>query len=867
MRAKTALTSLLLAAICFSTEAASPFAITEFMSANTKTYRDENNAFSDWIEIYNTTSTTQNLGGWYLTDDAGQLNKWQFPATNVGPNGFVIVFASSKDRRVAGAPLHANFALGAGGEYLALLQPNFIKASEFPDSLEQFPDVPFGFLMPGVVSTNIATGAGMRALVPSADIGTAWHGTNFDDSAWTAGVTGVGYDSGTNYNGAIGFNIGAAMSNVNASAYVRVPFDVSNPSQFKLLTLRMRYDDGFAAYLNGTEVLRRNAPAALAWNSAATNYHGGGIGYSMTEDFEGAGNNYTSSQLLAVPTPAVQAAGAGSTGKFMRLLTDGANDNINVLTFRQTAPGLFQTIVAEFDFRITDVSANPADGFSFMLIPTATYGTNGAGHISTSSPFEEPNYAGIFAMGFDVYPHATANDVSLHWNGAEKINVTMPAGTLELVASQFHRVKLILEHVPGGARVTVTFRANINGTPGAAYTPITNFFIADLNPFDCRLEFAGRTGGANMSVDLDNLNVQFVPPAGALGFEEFNISSALTLLKPGSNVLAIQGLNLSATDTNFLISPELIASGFELSSVSNYISPATPGTWNNVQAAGTLPPVVISPASGVHTNSVAVTISSSSSSAQIRYTLNGTEPTDASPLYTAPLTFTVNTAIRARAFEAGKISGPINGANYVLLDNSMTNFTSNLPLIVIDTMGANIGADSKVIGYGMFFDTNANGARVSMKQKADHAGRVAVEIAGQSSTQFPKKSYNLELRGEQEDDDQKVELLGLPRGSDWRLYAPYTDKTLMNDFLTYELHEAMGHYSVRRKFVEVFVRSTAGKLAFTDYLGVYVLLEKIRIDPERVDINKPQSGSPGDPITGGYIFKRDKGTPGDIEFK
>jgi hypothetical protein len=68
----------------------------------------------------------------------------------------------------------------------------------------------------------------------------------------------------------IGANVGAAMRNINATAYVRIPFTVDDPSGFEFLTLRMRYDDGFVAYLNGLEVARRNAPETPAWNSSAT---------------------------------------------------------------------------------------------------------------------------------------------------------------------------------------------------------------------------------------------------------------------------------------------------------------------------------------------------------------------------------------------------------------------------------------------------------------------------------------------------------------------------------------------------------------------------------------------------------------------
>ncbi|HVR36152.1 MAG TPA: lamin tail domain-containing protein, partial [Methylomirabilota bacterium] len=65
-------------------------------------------------------------------------------------------------------------------------------------------------------------------------------------------------------------DVGAAMSNQNASAWLRIPFDVSNPGDFEAVQLRMTYDDGFVAFLNGVPVASRNAPESLEWNSTAT---------------------------------------------------------------------------------------------------------------------------------------------------------------------------------------------------------------------------------------------------------------------------------------------------------------------------------------------------------------------------------------------------------------------------------------------------------------------------------------------------------------------------------------------------------------------------------------------------------------------
>src|SRR6185369_5457639 len=83
--------------------------ISEFMAVNDRSLVDEDGDFSDWIELHNAGSSTVNLDGWYLTDRSTDLKQWRFPSTNLLPNAYLLVFASGKDRRVAGAPLHTNF--------------------------------------------------------------------------------------------------------------------------------------------------------------------------------------------------------------------------------------------------------------------------------------------------------------------------------------------------------------------------------------------------------------------------------------------------------------------------------------------------------------------------------------------------------------------------------------------------------------------------------------------------------------------------------------------------------------------------------------------------------------------------------------
>ena len=128
-----------------SLSAADTLVISEFAASNSAGLQDENGDRSDWIELFNAGTNTVNAVGWSLTDSVDDPTKWVFPATNVAPGAFLVVFASGKDRRVPGAPLHTRFSLSAGGEYLALYRPDGTVASEFaPVFPAQLPDVSYG---------------------------------------------------------------------------------------------------------------------------------------------------------------------------------------------------------------------------------------------------------------------------------------------------------------------------------------------------------------------------------------------------------------------------------------------------------------------------------------------------------------------------------------------------------------------------------------------------------------------------------------------------------------------------------------------------------------------------------------------------
>jgi len=267
-------------AVSFSAEAAAQelIRINEFMALNNNGLDDEDRDESDWIEIYNAGTETVDLEGWYLTDDINDLRQWDFPRVTLAPDTYLIVFASGKDRRDPLAELHTNFRLRGAGEYLGLIRPDgkTVVSEFFPQYPKQAPDISYG-PVGGVVERELLTaGAPAKALIPQDDSLEAvsersemmrrWTQEETDDSGWLTGTTGVGYD----YSDLIGLDV-SEMLNVNTTVYVRVPFVVEDPSKIETLTLRMRFDDGIIAYINGQEVARDNAPAPgeETWDSVA----------------------------------------------------------------------------------------------------------------------------------------------------------------------------------------------------------------------------------------------------------------------------------------------------------------------------------------------------------------------------------------------------------------------------------------------------------------------------------------------------------------------------------------------------------------------------------------------------------------------
>ena len=845
-----------------------PPIITEVMAVNEGPYRDEDGDSSDWIEVYNPGPDPVNLDGWSLSDQPTHIAKWRFPVMTLPAAQYLVVFASEKYRTDPARPLHTNFKLSGEGEFLGLADPQGNIVSSFsPVFPFQFPSVSYGLRQASTSVTLLAAGAEAAVLVPaSGALGTTWTQAAFNDAAWTRGATGIGFDTGPDYGGLIGLDIESAMLGKNASAYLRHPFTVADAATVDSLRLRIKYDDGCIVSINGQEAARRNAPASALWNSTATAEHGQPVSGSMAQGFDGAGTAYILTSHATADPPVV--AAGGPTGQFLRLMKDGVGSLTNTVGFDQSFQGPTDIITAKFDFRMpteaghTGCCGERADGFGFALLNTIEYGTSGPGAFDNVA-WERPAFPDAFSVGFDIFDGSgTENTVSLYWNGAEQAAVKVAA--FQLNNGQFNRATVTVRRNGLDSLVSVTLTPNSLGTPGAAAAVFTDFRIADMSPFDGRIAFGGRTGAAFTSLDIDNVEVRFEPASTQIAYEEIDLTARKGALQAGTNVLAIHGLNRTAGDKDFLIVPELTATDFGAvgAAEKEYFPTPTPGAPNGTGVAGVSAQPIASRASGPFQTNFSLTLSPGAAGTTIRYTLDGTEPTAASTLYTAPVSISRDARVKAKGFQAGLLASPTLECFYFKVDGSVAAVETTLPIFYLDTFGQGIGQSGFTAASVMLLANPDNPNNAT--DPPVFSGFGGLKIRGSSSTGFPKKSYAFEI-WDSTREDRDAEMLGFPSESDYILYGPYTDKTLMRDVLSYLWSNEIGRWAVRTRFVEVFLKTGAGT-TFTmgDYSGVYAFMEKIKRDRNRVDIRQLLRSDDAQPtVTGGYILKKDRLDPGD----
>ncbi|MCY2952159.1 MAG: lamin tail domain-containing protein [Planctomycetota bacterium] len=703
--------------------------ISEFLANNNNGLTDEDGSHSDWIEIYNPASTAVNLAGWHLTDDADKLGKWTFPDTPLAGGGFLKVFASDKRRAIAGQPLHTNFKLDwEKGEYLALVKADNTVAFEYkPAFPPQVEDVSYG-LGPDLVTatTLVSTGAPAKFLIPTDDsLATTWTHVGFDDSTgWSTAANGVGYDfAGTKLPTEVEPNntTGTANSAIyNFAAYSGNLYQLgftgafgSSEDWFKIGTLQP--GDVITITESGAGSSRGTLTSATVelWrgttgsNTQVTSDTGSGSGQDAliarltvtTADTyyihanAGTNGSYTITAWLentgATPTTGgtftAESEGNNSLG--------GANDastSWRQVGYRSRTAGAVSS-ASDVDVFAYQLTKN--DRVSINIDSTSSLNAKVTLLDSTGKELAKEDGSSVFASPYDKDSPVYAYIVPA--NGIYYVKVQTASGTGAYNAD----VYLSAATAPPSSTGWGNYGGKIQGNIGPQMKGVNSSVYM-------RLPFAavdvGKVSSLKLRIDYDDGFVAYLngtPVAwrnapdplshdsaatsshAASGFEEIDLTGFANLLlaEDNANVLAIHGLNVSADDTDFLISAELIAASI-IVGAEQYFATPTPGQPNQPGALGIVADTKFDHDRGFYDAAFDVVISSATAGAQIRYTTDGTAPTATTgTVYTLPIHVSKTTTLRAAAYKVGFLSSNIDTQTYLFLDDILTQDGVGLP--------------------------------------------------------------------------------------------------------------------------------------------------------------------------------------------
>ena len=303
------------------------------------------------------------------------------------------------------------------------------------------------------------------------------------------------------------------------------------------------------------------------------------------------------------------------------------------------------------------------------------------------------------------------------------------------------------------------------------------------------------------------------------------------------------------------VQSEDVSYGIDVVGDERFYPLPTPGE-NNANDTPRAP--VFSQRSQTFSGSLTVALTSAFPTDTIRYTLNESVPTASSTLYTGPITLTTTTQIRAVAIGAnGKLSTRTS-QTYIALNSNLLDNTTNLPIVIVDTLGGSIGRSSFANAFFGVIEPPVEG-RTRLTDEFTTETRGGIHIRGSSSAGFAKKQYRVEFWDES-NEDRKLDLLGMPDEADWIFYGPSQyDRVLISNPLMFDLSNQIGSYAVRTQWVEMYLNS-GGTVSESDYVGVYAIMEVIEQGDDRVDVEELTSGAGGQPVTGGFVWKNDRGS-------
>jgi hypothetical protein len=361
--------------------------------------------------------------------------------------------------------------------------------------------------------------------------------------------------------------------------------------------------------------------------------------------------------------------------------------------------------------------------------------------------------------------------------------------------------------------------------------------------------------GKNRTAVTGELHTNFKLPAAG-GF--------LALVDPQANLVSVfaPAYPPQQTDISYGADPVL------LDALGYYTTP-TPGDPNDTIGAGFTPEPVFSQAGRTFVNPFSLSVSDGVSNAVIRYTLDGTVPTDVSPVLAGPLAITNSVQVRARAFAPGLLPGPMHSESYIQITKDVANITSDLPAVIIYNFGAGAvpidpGDPEQFANFSFYEPVNGETWLTNAPSLSSRGG---IDVRGSSTRYMPKQAWSVKFWDEL-NNGTDCSPLELPPGADWVFYAPDSfEPVLIHNPLIFELSNEIGRYAPRTRLMEVYINTTGGPVTPADYNGIYVLEEKIERGADRIDINKLQPDDNTAPaVTGGYMLRIDRLEPGETGF-
>jgi len=656
--------------------------ISEFVAQNNNSLLDGYGNSPDWIEIHNPTAAPVNLQGMYLTDNKLNKTKWRFPSFVVGAGQYAYVFASGLNLIDPAGKVHTNFELSAGGEYLGLIAPDgaTVLSSFDPEYPPQLEDISYGLTTSLTSQRLVGPAATVRTWVPvDNSLGTGWTAITFNDSGWTGRTAGVGFSR------------------------------TSPPQRISGFTMRM------VDIAGGTDGYIDNIGEAIsildgtAAPGAYLTFFDGRADYATINHGDGGPRGGDQSLPNGFGGTSADANAAQRTDYALRITADvviPAGDwSINVNSddgFRLVIPGV--SFINRYNQNTTGLGTVNADTLAYGAPrgPGDTWGT-----FKLTSPLTT-------TITLDFYERGGGDEVELSIANGLQSSVNTTTFALLGDGVKGWSVTTMSSSAPPAYTPVLgsngDMDAQMYGVNSSAYIRVPfavsdpayfdtlklrvkydDGFVAYLNGTEVARRYAPASLSWNSAATGERTNQQ------SMVEEVIDISAYVNTLVVGNNVLAFQGLNISANDYDFLLVPELEGIHTQLST-PRYMTNPTPGAANDPSnLVGYVKDTKFSHDRGFYDAPFQLTITTETPGAEIRYTLNGDPPTATTgTVYTGPITISGTTVIRAAAFKVGYISTNVDTQTYLFLDDVVTqSLNGQAPAGWPTSWGAN------VVDYGL----------------------------------------------------------------------------------------------------------------------------------------------------------------------